>query len=391
MRETRRVSDRTQKPEAPEPQRQPALAVEVAPVAPVSGLALGQLGSVDAVLALQQSSGNQAVDRVLRGQAAAGEATLPGALGAALAATRPATPKGAARRRADSAASQVANAGFRSEPTPDLTRRPAGNKDDAAVGAGPTTVMGAGFGGAGFVDPVGLAGGAAGYGGTAGARDRWIAAAAAADADETSGPDSGGAGGSVDSGTTDVDGDGVGEDAEADHIDDSEVGGADAEDDEDGAGAGGGGVDAGGVGGFGGTDALLDPSVNLLAGGRSAGHRFAEVNPGASALANPDAERAASQATREDWARRQHELIPVQPTGGQAPGPPVDDALERRRQVEAFHGMTGTGAAQAAGPERSVVTVAMAIDEKEAARARNEATRAQLLAWTSRRDETGET
>jgi hypothetical protein len=360
------MSDRTQTPEAPEPERKPAVALDpapAAPAAPVGGLALGQLGSVDAVLALQQSSGNQAVDRVLRGQAGTGEATLPGALGAALVAARPAAAKRAAGKRADSVGSQVATAGIRSQPDPDFTRSLASraDKDNAAVGAGPATATAVGlFGGAGFVDPAGLDAGAATYGGAGGAtRDRWIAAAAGAAGDEGSGTDGGDAGsGGADAGTTDMGDDATGA-GDGGDIGDDEPG----EGDEPWHGSGAADADADGDGAAGWADTGLDS----------------------------DADRAASEAMRENWARRQREHTPAQPRSAELPGPSVDDTVDRRRHVEAFREMAGAGLAENSGAERNVATATVAIDEKDAARARNEATRAQLLAWASRQGDAGET
>ena len=206
------MSDRTQTPEAPEAVRTPAVALDPAPAAPVGGLALAQLGSVEAVLALQQSSGNQAVNRVLSGQADTGEATLLGALGAALVAPRPAA-KPAARKRA---------AGNNNDAGPMLRDAVAGNlapevsaaqnrQTASAVDAETTTATasrgGGGFGGGGgFVDPGGLDGGVATYGGTAGATtDHKIAAGAGAGGGEggsgIGGGDAGSGGGDGDAGS----------------------------------------------------------------------------------------------------------------------------------------------------------------------------------------------
>ena len=50
--------------------------------------------------------------------------------------------------------------------------------------------------------------------------------------------------------------------------------------------------------------------------------------------------------------------------------------------------MAGAGVAQTAGRERSSLLVADAIGDELAARARNDATRAQLLAWQGQASET---
>ena len=73
------------------------------------------------------------------------------------------------------------------------------------------------------------------------------------------------------------------------------------------------------------------------------------------------------------------------------------DALERERQVEAFRRLTDAGQAETAVAERTIVTAdagrtavrreAENVTEKEAARARNDAALAQLLAWSGQHRE----
>lgn len=395
MREARRVSDLTQKSEAPEPERTPAVALEPAPAIPAGGLALGQLGSVDAVLALSQSSGNQAVDRVLRGQAETGDALLSGALGAALAAVRPSA-KPVPRKRAGTGAGtsgrRVADdvgpqlrAAAASRLAPEA-RTAKSLQAPFAVDAGAVTVTAGGgsggFAGAGFVDPAGLQGGVASFGGPAraAASSRMAADGGAGvgdDAEEGSINDFVGTKG-LDSGAGDA---GAPGDDETDY-EVPEDGDGDAGADGDAGDDGDGEVDSGGRFDPGGSDQL----IRLRARARAL-DRFAEENMGVSVWADPsvgsDADRAASEATRESWARRHGGQAPPQRPTAQLPEPSVNDAAERRRQVEAFR-MTGVG-------EAAVAVVATPIDESDAARARNDAARTQLLAWTSELRETSDT
>jgi hypothetical protein len=402
MREARRVSDLTQKSEAPEPERTPAVALDPAPAIPTGGLALGQLGSVDAVLSLSQSSGNQAVDRVLRGQAEMGDALLSGALGAALVAARPSA-KPASRKRAGTGAG---TSGRRvADDVGPLLRDAAASRlgpeartaksiqAPFAVDAGAVTVTAGGgsggFAGAGFGDPAGFEGGVASFGGPArAAAGSSIAAYGGAgvgdDAEEGSGNDFVGTKG-LDSGASDA---GVPADDETDY-EVPEDGDGDAGADGDAGVDGDGEVDSGDRFDPGGADQLIRLRAHTRVGARALDH-FAEENMGVSVWANPcvgsDADRAASEATRESWARRHGGRAPAHRRTAQLPEPSVNDAAERRRQVEAFR-MTGAG--EAAVAERRLV--ATPIDEIDAARARNDAARAQLLAWTSELRETSET
>jgi hypothetical protein len=401
VRETLSVSDRTQTPEAPEPVRTPAVALDPAPMAPVGGLAIEQLGSVEAVLALQNASGNQAVNRVLTNQAGTGEATLPGALGAALVASRPSV-KPPARKRTGAAGRQVADdlgAILRDAAAGRLTpeARAAQSRQSASpveAGAVTATAGGGGFGGAGFVDPAGLDGGVASYSGTGGATGghRIAADAGAGGADDAGeGSDVG-----VD-GTNAAAGGTTGETMDGGGLDDDEMdtgvpgeGDADGGDDPaDGGDAddGGGETDSAGQVDPGGADQLVRLRAHLEAGARAVDY-FAEENAGATAWADPEADHAASGATRESWARRQSVHPRTQRRIAQHPVPSVEDGSERRRQLGAFRDMAGAGTAMTAPAERDVATAA--IDDEQAARVRNDATRAQLLAWTSRRGESRE-
>jgi hypothetical protein len=406
MREARRVSDLTQKSEAPEPERTPAVALEPAPAIPAGGLALGQLGSVDAVLALSQSSGNQAVDRVLRGQAETGDALLSGALGAALAAVRPSA-KPVPRKRAGTGAGTGAGTSGRrvaDDVGPQLRAAAASRlaseartakslQAPFAVEAGAVTVTAGGgsggFAGAGFVDPAGLQGGVASFGGPAraAAGSRMAADGGAGvgdDAEEGSINDLVGTKG-LDSGAGDA---GAPGDDETDY-EVPEDGDGDAGADGDAGDDGDGEVDSGGRFDPGGSDQLIRLRARARVGARAL-DRFAEENMGVSVWADlsvgSDADRAASEATRESWARRYGGQAPAQRPTAQLPEPSVNDAAERRRQVEAFR-MTGAG--EAAVAERRLV--ATPIDEIDAARARNDAARAQLLAWTSELRDTSDT
>jgi hypothetical protein len=411
MRETRRVSDRTQTPEAPEPERRPAVALDpapaMAPVAPIGGIALGQLGSVDAVIALQQASGNQAVDRVMRGRADAGEA-LTGALGAALAGTRsaakPAAPKPATtpeRRSADAIGSLLRNAAA-GRPPPGA--RAARSQSPFAVDAGAVAATaGSGFGGlagAGFVGLAGLESAVASFGGPAAAMagHRVAADGGGADPEEgsgsgttravcvSSGPNGGGGdGGPVDD--NEVDSTAPGDDDAGDDADADAVGGA-AE------------TDSGAPPDPGDAPPRIRLRARLLEGERIAvdgnvagrspeatGRRNSDS--GASGWVDLDAGRAAHEATRASWVRRQGGQAPDPPRGEQPPAvPSVDDPGQRRRRVDVFRAMAGPGLAPTAGPDRSLLLVADAIGDELAARARNDATRAQLLAWQGQASET---
>ena len=405
MREARRVSDLTQTSEAPEPERKPAVSLDSAPAVPTGGLALGQLGSVDAVLALQQTSGNQAVDRVLRGQAETGDALLSGALGATLATARPSAkpvpskPAGtgagtSARRVADDVGPLLRDAAA-SRLAPEA-RTANSRQAPFAVDAGAATVTAGGgsggFGGGGFVDPAGLEGGVTSFGGPAraSAGSRIAAdggAGAGDDAEEGSGNDLAGTKG-LDGGASDAG-------APAEHETGYEVpedGDGDAGADDDAGVDGDGEVESGGRFDPGGTDQLIRLRAHVRVGARALDH-FADENMGVSVWVDPcvgaAADRAASEATRESWARRHGGPAPAQRRTDQLPDQlpePSADAAERRRQVEAFR-MTGAGGAAVA--ERRLT--ATPIDEIDAARARNDAARAQLLAWTSELRETSET
>ena len=396
------MSDRTQTPEAPEPERKPAVALDPAPAmasaAPVGGIALGQLGSVDAVIALQQSSGNQAVDRVMRGRADAGEA-LTGALGAALAGTRPAAkpaaPKPAAapvRRGADALGSLLRNAAA-GRPPPGA--RAARSQSPFAVDAGAVAATaGSGFGGfagAGFAGSAGLEAAVSSFGGpaaaTAGHRVAADGGGVGGDPEEGSGSGTTGAAG-VNRGPDDGDGDGG--PVDDDEMDSTGPGDDDAGDDDD--------ADAEGAAAETDAGAPPDPGdappqirlrARLLEGERIAVDRFAGEDAGAIGWVDLDAGRAAHETTRASWVRRQREQAPDLPGGEQPPTvPSVDDPGERRRRVDVFRVMAGAGVAQTAGRERSSLLVADAIGDELAARARNDATRAQLLAWQGQASET---
>jgi hypothetical protein len=278
------VSDRKQTPDTPEPVRVPTPAVESAPAGPEGGLALGQLGSVEAVLALQQASGNQAVDRVMRGQMGTGETTLPGALGAALV------------------------SGL-------------GGWGGAGSGAG----SGLGDSGAGGDDDAG--------------------------GDSAAGTSGGGEGGATEAGF-------------------------DAGDDED-----------DGMPGDAGAGAQDDgESFSLRPRAATPADHFDEPGPGIPGWLDTDG-GADGHATRESWARRHAGEVPAQRRGAQPPVSPAGDAVERRRQVEALRDMTGADTPA----EPSAAIPIAAIDGEDAARARNDAARAQLLAWHSQQNETSET
>lgn len=394
------MSDRTQTPEAPEPERKPAVTLDpapaMAPAAPVGGIALGQLGSVDAVIALQQSSGNQAVDRVMHGRADASEA-LTGALGAALTGTRPAAkpaaPKPAAapaRRGADALGSLLRNAAA-GRPPPGA--RAARSQSPFAVDAGAVAATaGSGFGGVaggGFVGPAGFEAAVASFGGpaaaTAGHRVAADGGAAGADPDpdESSGSGTVRAAG-VNRGLNDADADGG-------PVDDDEMasdgpGDDDAGDDAEGAGAG--EADTGARLDSGEDPPLIRLRARLLEGERIAVDRFAGEDAGAIGWVDLDAGRAAHEATRESWVRRQGEQALARPGGEQPAVLSVDGPAERRRRVDVLRSMAGTGVARTPGREASLLLVADAIDDEPAARARNDATRAQLLAWQGQAGDT---
>ena len=338
------------------------VAHDPAPMAPIGGLALGQLGSVEAVLALQSSSGNQAVNRVMTGQAGTGEATLPGALGAALVASRPAA-KPAARKRAGAVGRQVADdlgAMLRNAAAGRLApeARAAQSLQSASpvdAGAVTATAGGGGFGGfagAGFVDPAGLDGGVAGYGGSGGATGghRIAAGASSGDASEAGSDFGDDAADGVDGGATGADSGGPGADDEmdADMPGDGDAGaGGDAGADDDADAEGGGETGSRGRLHPAGASQLARLGAHTQIGARAVDY-FAEENAGATAWVDQDgssdAGRAASGATRDDWARRQRGHTTAPRRIAQLPDPSADDPVERRRQVDAFRDMAGAGA-----------------------------------------------
>lgn len=393
MRETRRVSDHKQTPEAPEPERKPAVALDpapaVAPATPVGGLALGQLGSVEAVIALQQSSGNQAVDRVMRGRADASEA-LTGALGAALAGTRPAAkpaaPKPAAtpaRKGSDALGSLLRNSAA-DRPAP--AARAAQSQSPFSVDSGAVAAAaGSGFGafeGTGFAGPAGFESAVASFGGPGAATggNRVVAAGGAAGADPSENDGAGAAGvAGVNRGPDNADEDGVDDDEmEADDPGDDDAGEDADSTAEDGAAAE--------------TDSAsqADPAdaplirlrARLLGGERMAVDRFAGEDAGSLGWVDLESSRAAHEATRESWVRRQGAQAAPRPDGEQPPAAlSFEDPGERGRRADVFRELAGAGVARATGPGQSFLLAADPIGDAHAARARNDATRAQLAAW----------